>query len=444
MVRVSQDSVDVGTDDWPIVSTPALAADDIPQDQDPLRGRLVIVSSAQKQPVDRMLRAEVPRTRWRVVQAEPQATAVAHLLVGWDLGTDELGPPALGSATQWLLATRGLLAGLLGADRPAVRGLVLHVSGPAWQVMYLRRIVPDAVFVHVLSEPGEWERRINELAENTDHVTTVSDFPRLARQVFATRPRVNARRQLSPRRPSAGARPRLLLVVGSGRSGTTWLHTMVCSHPGIGGTEQGETSIFRLMQPIWTEGPPDPHLLAALRRFSDETLIDALSAPDVQFVCEKTPAHVWSLPFIRQLYPEARFLHIVRDGRDVAISLQAMDHGIDDLATAGRQWAAAVTAVETGLTGAESQVRTVRYEQLAADPVSEVRGIWEWLGLSRDGRADEVLAQRTKVQVTPIASRRAPGSQRWRDLADADLDALVHACGPTLQRWGYLAGQEQS
>ena len=401
---------------WPLVTEPSLRAEDVEA------ARLVLVlgpDAAETQAV-----ADTLGTTSGVTEL---TALIGPLLVAWDLGTADLGPPALVSSQRWLHAARTLALRLLGAD--GSRRVIVADSGPPWVVMYLRRLLPDALFVLVPGADEEWAGRLPELERPGDLRVTED----LRAQVDARCPPGRRRRHRGrpPARDRRAGR-RLVILLGSGRSGTTWLHAMLCASPDVTGTALGETWAFRMLQPLWRKHPEAvPHM----RAFVQDVLLDALDPDGRGLVCEKTPAHAHHVPLIRALFPAATFVHLVRDGRDVAISLHAIDGAFPDLPAAGTTWSESVTAVERDLVGAKRQ-RTVHYEDLLVRAEEEVTELWRWLGATAD--RDE-LRVRVHRQVTPLPSAREPGSRRWAELAPDQLAALEEACGPPLRRWGYLA-----
>src|SRR5262249_31553563 len=107
---------------------------------------------------------------------------------------------------------------------------------------------------------------------------------------------------------------------------------------------------------------------------------------------DKTPMYMQRLPLLERLFPDARYVHLIRDGRDTAVSFLSMPPGIvtRPLAppgTAGEfacQWRAEVEAARAlGARVGDRYVET-RYEQLAAEPERELRKICEHAGLAFD------------------------------------------------------------
>jgi hypothetical protein len=391
---------------WQAVLHPALDRQDVDDSS------LVMVLGPDSDQVT----AEARRLGLRTGAPDLAAFAVP-LVVGWDLGTPELGPPALVTSDAWLQAVRRLLLAVVGKHR------VLALPGPVWNLMYLRRVFPDATYV-LAERPGadpEWDARLPELRQPGDVGA-------------GTAPPVPAGRASKPTSPG-GKGDGLLILLGSGRSGTTWLHALLCASPAVSGTALGETGLFQMLHPIWLAHRRDSAVTDALRAFVQEVLVEPLTGPATALVCEKTPAHLWVIPFLRDLLPRAAFVHLVRDGRDVAISLHAVDGAYDDLRSAGEAWKRAVTTIERDLAGARRQ-QLVRYEDLLADPAGQVGQLWEWLQVPA---GEQELAQRVGKQVSPLPSRRTPGSGRWGDLSPADLDEVVQGCGSALARWGYQA-----
>jgi hypothetical protein len=83
---------------------------------------------------------------------------------------------------------------------------------------------------------------------------------------------------------------------------------------------------------------------------------------------DKTPVDGQHLPEIEALLPEAAFIHLIRDGRDVALSLRRTWFAPGrDVATLARHWADQVAATRADGRGCRRYVE-VRFEDLVTDP----------------------------------------------------------------------------
>lgn len=147
----------------------------------------------------------------------------------------------------------------------------------------------------------------------------------------------------------------VFFLLGRGRSGTTWLRTLLNSHPEILCRGEGRffersfkredfeqlqldnippSSLYRAIldsgylrswinRSVWAGGEDsDRHLNNLTRLAVEYFLAEQLSKTDKRMVGDKTPyvsAEVMSE--ISRICPEARVIHIIRDGRDVAVSL---------------------------------------------------------------------------------------------------------------------------
>jgi hypothetical protein len=241
---------------------------------------------------------------------------------------------------------------------------------------------------------------------------------------------------------------RLVLIFGCPRSGTTWLTHLLLGHPGAGGQAHSESSLFVSLQTFAgflerrSDGPlafvDEPTLVAALRRFCDELLsVDLPAGASVARVVEKTPSHALLLPFINLLYPDAWYIHIVRDGRDVVRSSAEVEFGEPDVAVAARGWVQTLDTVERDAPRL-ARFREVRYEDLLADPVGRTSDLLSWIGLDVDDDTRSGLAERAGVRVSQYNTTGSVGAGKWRSLDDRQLAAVYRVAGETLIARGYV------
>jgi hypothetical protein len=95
-----------------------------------------------------------------------------------------------------------------------------------------------------------------------------------------------------------------------------------------------------------------------------------------------TPSNKNYLPTLLQMFPDARAIHIVRDGRAVASSVMSRDWGPNTVITAAYWW---LGHLSHGLAAEQSlpsvRIRRVQYEALVSQPKDTLVGLCQWLGL---------------------------------------------------------------
>ena len=89
----------------------------------------------------------------------------------------------------------------------------------------------------------------------------------------------------------------------------------------------------------------------------------------------KTPRQILDIARLLGLLPDARFILMLRDGRDVAVSIRA---GTDDLESGARRWVEENAHAEHLWT--HPQVLVVRYEDLIEDPTAVLTGVTNFVG----------------------------------------------------------------
>lgn len=99
---------------------------------------------------------------------------------------------------------------------------------------------------------------------------------------------------------------------------------------------------------------------------------------------EKTPNNIFCARRFLEFYPEGRFIHMLRNGRDVCLSL--IDRRNTPPAVALTRWILSIEAARD-IRGHE-RCYEVRYENLVTDPEQTLRDLFAWLGMEY---TDEVL-----------------------------------------------------
>jgi hypothetical protein len=338
----------------------------------------------------------------------------ARMLWGYESGDGTAGASSLADRETFLAAVREL------RDR-----LIAAVAGPA-----------SSWLVDVVAEPDRLQSLHDLLWSDAITVSNEAGPEQVAEAATTLRRTEPPHGEVE--RLSDG---RLIVVLGAARSGTTWLHRMLSAHPQIAGTPTGETWLFPDIAPIWNDlggRLSEAELVAALRAFCDR-LLERLRRrvdPAAGYVSEKTPAAVWRLPMLARLYPDAHYVHVIRDGRDAALSMTRAGAGRDDLRTAAEAWVAAVQEVRNG-SGLLPSFWELRYEDLLLDHPREIARIWEWIGLPVTDAASARLAERGTERISPLPGEGPVGRGKWQALPDRDQAVLNEATDPLRTDLGY-------
>jgi hypothetical protein len=234
----------------------------------------------------------------------------------------------------------------------------------------------------------------------------------------------------------------LCFLVGTPRSGTTWFQRLLQTHPKIcgGGRESGFFNIFgpplraAINLSEKSKGQDGPLAYTDINSF--ENLFRALwneifaklyrSDPDSTVHLEKSPGHVFELETIVRLFPNARFIVLMRDSRAVTSSLVHAGHGW------GQYWAPKSYKEAAGLwyayMNAVTQWRTahpehpclvMRYEDAVKEPHGAVCRALEFLAVDSDARVVERMFEDYERNETrwddPPGFNRKRGIHGWQE-----------------------------
>jgi len=144
---------------------------------------------------------------------------------------------------------------------------------------------------------------------------------------------------------------------------------------------------------------------------------------------EKTPWYLLELPMIVELFPKAKFIYIIRDGRDVALSLLEKDWGPNNIYTCAEYWKRLnAQTKEFDMLENNGQLIRLRYEDLLNNPEEYVFKIYKFLDEPLNNEALEPLIKRTK----------GDNFNKWKSKMTTKQIALFESvAGETLKRFGY-------
>lgn len=292
-------------------------------------------------------------------------------------------------------------------------------------------------------------------------------------------------------------------VYGAARSGTTLLMRLIDAHPGVLCTRQAH---FFSREPYLDGLVRDPAVAEWLSRRSnrwnrgtdlspvvmraaaDFILEREAAAQGAAIVGDKSPNslnHGTAIDLTYRIYPDAKLIYIVRDGRDATLShrFQAFIDGTAHLNKAdwrireafgndpesfrtpekslftekgirsyAEKWVENIhTSTQRGEALYGDSFFSLRYEDLMADPVVMLDRIWAFLGAPAfENQAEAVMgvlnfnrdARWQESQAGTFADRIPKGrSGSWREFFSVrDIEIFERVAGDVLEQWGYRDG----
>lgn len=243
----------------------------------------------------------------------------------------------------------------------------------------------------------------------------------------------------------------MIFNVGARRSGTYWLQRITCAHPAVAEVPS-ETYVFshgiaplmerfqhddRGSQTVGRVFADRERLIAAVRNLCDTVFKEFVEAGQTH-AAERTPWHVYHLPLIAEVYPDARFVHIIRDGRDATRSIVAQSWGPNTVEEAAEEWRSSVAAGRKAAPALGERLLEVRYEDVLADPRAAITRIYAHDGL--DGGIDEALVAAGEEANIGAHDKRI-GSEKWREAwGQRELNEFDRVAGDLLRELGYAQG----
>lgn len=267
--------------------------------------------------------------------------------------------------------------------------------------------------------------------------------------------------------------------VGCGRSGTTLLRAIFDSHPDLTipnesrfiptlasrrhryEGHEGPAAVHAFVDDLcatpWFEhwGLPEPLVRSTLLSSSWRGFPDAVRAlfqlqakvAGKSRYGDKSPGYVMHLRMLAELFPEARFIHLIRDGRDVALGYQAADFGPDRVGELALHWRLRVArGRRAGQALGPERYREVHYEDLVASSEHLVRELCDFIQLDFDPCMLEYHRRAAAVVQHDRAPQHhrnlflppTPGLRDWRTQMEAEDQAVFSLlAGQLLTDLGY-------
>ncbi|MEO0469609.1 MAG: sulfotransferase [Bacteroidota bacterium] len=269
-------------------------------------------------------------------------------------------------------------------------------------------------------------------------------------------------------------------IIGSGRSGTTLLRSLLYRHPSVHIPPETDFALpqaIRIFQQYqWLSWPVLVHLVLAYFQFNDafqywelnlrqvkEQLMKLPKSEQTLYNIidhiyrahgakegkenirwgDKTPLLTFGLPEINQLFPHAKFIEMIRDGRAVVNSYlqfgryQSIDEACD-------RWQDSLTAVADFQKQIGSdRIIQIRYESLVEEPEDHLKQLCTFLQLDfhpvmlvhdKQAMGDTVLSHHANVHQPVSVQHR----EKWRkELSTEQIQQIQARIGQSLTKQGY-------
>lgn len=190
-----------------------------------------------------------------------------------------------------------------------------------------------------------------------------------------------------------------------------------------------------------------PHTANCLR----ERFERILHASGAEVLLSKRISNNRRIPILKQIFPNAKYIHLVRDGRAVAHSLlqvkwwndhtlywtgkspsQMVAEGADPIELAAQNWVEGMRSIEQGIALIQKgQLLEVQYDELLRDPYGQLQHILDFMGVNP--QADAVFWE--IIESLHLSPRQEAWSRNW---TEQELNKVLTLQGDTLRRWGFI------
>ena len=159
---------------------------------------------------------------------------------------------------------------------------------------------------------------------------------------------------------------------------------------------------------------------------------------------DKTPMNTLYLDWVGTVFPRSKFIHIIRDGRDVASSYLKMER-YDTILEAANRWINSIESAQSFGSKIKENYIEIRYEELVTKPEEVIKDTCDFLDIDYDSKMLDHTKQVKKLGDTdkehhsnlskPISSDSVG---KWRNnLSESDQESITKLLHKHLQRLGY-------
>ena len=280
-----------------------------------------------------------------------------------------------------------------------------------------------------------------------------------------------------PIQPNSASPPRPLFVVGVQRSGTTMLRLMLDSHPDLAVpfetgfitvffqklVEYGDLSIGenrdKLVHDIChyhkvKQGHliPDPSQLRHTGVTSYRGLVECIMSEYAATQGksrwgDKTPFYITDIDVLHEIFPDCRIIHLVRDGRDVAVSQRKVSWASANTVRIAEDWRWKVTLARKIGNVLGRQYLEVRYEDLVLNTEAALRNICHFAELTfsekmllyHESGSERMPEKSMKWHRTSVRPPDKDKIEQWKRLLPVpDQILFEEVAGDALEMMGYV------
>lgn len=199
--------------------------------------------------------------------------------------------------------------------------------------------------------------------------------------------------------------------------------------------------------------------IRSLKKLANSLYSEIAESKHKEMFIEQTPWYGQRIDILNELFPEAKYIHMVRDGRDVAISFARTPWWHRDIGKNLERWHAEVWQIieSSNQILSQNQMLQVRYEDFVEQPEYSLRRICDFLGIDFEGAmldtatfidyslysafnekkiSSSTLNEWSKNKVVPTfkGSRYA-----WKNYQDFDFSTMPKHITQSLKTLGYDA-----
>ncbi|MEP4135883.1 MAG: sulfotransferase, partial [Cyclobacteriaceae bacterium] len=166
--------------------------------------------------------------------------------------------------------------------------------------------------------------------------------------------------------------------------------------------------------------------------------------PNADLIGDKNPYLTFHLPYLRNIFPKAKFIHLIRDGRDVSSSWANTKELNMKLTDAANRWNWALKEVERFGFLFRGRILHLRYEELVSNPEDALSKVCKFLGVqfeaellneSLNNSSDEVAHGHHESSIKKVGTQSIGN---WKKkLKESDILEIEPILKRRLKKYGY-------